>query len=411
MEENRFDYANYIQAHLRDITDLDERRFAKELLLEHLGKIFAWTEEKYVALEERIQNDLKVSWENYNIFTTVIEKATYDPINNFWFPVCECDVRQQRQPEYETIYLKADEEKCKAFLKKKILTGTNMETGHTVRFKIEKSARYQECMKKLYGLFTQNHIPWQTVHMGHLDRFFDLIPLEDLRSDTIGLLCYGEWDEYIKRELMPVWNLERIAMHSVEYRIPCIDEVFYEHIFYISDRNSAEDGFLVETKEEIISIRYKKDKILLRTKEDTISDVFVHRVHQEKPKEVGEYQYPILSNNRKDSLAARYLQQTGNFIQTPMELNRKIEEMSGNYNIHIVGYEITEKAEINSINGDMNEFTGNRIFSEDKRKILLFRIHKAEEFKEDYLYDSQVRYILTQLQMEFLEYKCMGVFI
>ena len=149
----------------------------------------------------------------------------------------------------------------------------------------------------------------------------------------------------------------------------------------------------------------------MRTKEDTISDVFVHRVHQEKPKEVGEYQYPILSNNRKDSLAARYLQQTGNFIQTPMELNRKIEEMSGNYNIHIVGYEITEKAEINSINGDMNEFTGNRIFSEDKRKILLFRIHKAEEFKEDYLYDSQVRYILTQLQMEFLEYKCMGVFI
>ena len=411
MEENRFDYMNYIQARLKEINDLDERRFAKELLLGHLGKVFAWTEEKYAALEKRIQNDLDVSWKHYNIFTTVIEKTAYDPINSFWFPLCECDIRQSRKPEYETIYLAADEEKCKAFMEQKTLTGTNTETGHTIRFRIEKSARYQGCMKKLYGLFTGNHIPWQTVHMGHIDRFFDLVPLEDSDPGINASMCYGEWDKYIKRELMPLWNLEQTAIHSVEYRIPCLDEVFYEHIFYLSAGNNTEDGYLVEAKENIISIHYEKNKILLRTKEDTISDVFVYRVHQEKPEDVFEYQYPVLSNRKKDSLAARYLQKTGNFIQTPMELYRKIDEMSGNYNIHIQGYEITEEAEANGIHGDMNEFTGNRIFPEDRRKILLFRIHKTGDLKDDYLYESQVRYILSQFQMEFLEYRCIGIFV
>ncbi len=59
IEENSFDYKDYIQRRLKDITDLDERRYAKELLLESLGEMFAWTEAKYKTLEQRIKNDLE----------------------------------------------------------------------------------------------------------------------------------------------------------------------------------------------------------------------------------------------------------------------------------------------------------------------------------------------------------------
>ena len=46
IEEYQFDYENYIQMRLKEIDDLDERRFAKELLLEGLAKVFACTEKK-----------------------------------------------------------------------------------------------------------------------------------------------------------------------------------------------------------------------------------------------------------------------------------------------------------------------------------------------------------------------------
>ena len=105
------------------------------------------------------------------------------------------------------------------------------------------------------------------------------------------------------------------------------------------------------------------------------------------------------------------MQQTGNFIQTPMELYRKIEEMSGTYNIIFLGYEITDHIEGSPIEGDMNAYIGTQVFSKDKRSILLFKFQKEEMAMGEYLYESQIRYILSQLQIEFLEYRCMGVMV
>ena len=58
--------------------------------------------------------------------------------------------------------------------------------------------------------------------------------------------------------------------------------------------------------------------------------------------------------------------------------------------------------------GDMNVCAGTSVFAGDGRSILLFRFGR-EDTDGDYLYESQIRYILSQLQMEFLEYRCMGV--
>lgn len=93
-----------------------------------------------------------------------------------------------------------------------------------------------------------------------------------------------------------------------------------------------------------------------------------------------------------------------------MELRRKIEEMSGNYEIRVMNYEIIDCVDEKTISGDMNELFDMEIFPDDRRKILLFYIERDRE-KEDYLYHSQIRYILSQLQMEFLEYRCMGKFV
>ena len=410
MEEKQFDYENYIQKRLREIDDLDERKFAKNLLLESLGKIFHWTENKYRALEQRVLDEMELSWKRFSVYMTIVERAAYDPINSFWFPLCEEDVKAAEKQEYKTIYLAADDENCRRFSEQKTITGTDKKTGESISFKIEKTAAYQERMQKLYTLFSGNHIPWQTVNMGHVERFFDLIPAEDSHMESDTAISFGEWDRYIRWEMIPLWNIERREVHSVEYRVPCIDEIFYEHIFYLPEAEGAEDGYLAEAEEDILSIRCEENRILLRTKEDTLGDAMIYRLRQNRPEPEYGYWYPVLSNCKKDNLAARYLQQTGNFIQTPMELYRKIEEMSEGYKIDILSYEITDRVEEESLWGDMNSFMGEQIFSQDKRNILLLRI-KREQQEKDYLYEPRIRYILTQLQMEFLEYRCVGILV
>lgn len=411
IEEKRFDYENYIQNRLKEIDDLDERRYAKELLLEGIGNVFAWAERKYKALEQRMQNELDVPWNYFNVYMTIIDKADYDPINPFWFPVCETDVKKNVKQEYETIYLAADEEMCREFREQKTLTGIGQKSGQEVLFRIERSARYPDSMKKLYELFADNHIPWQTLHLGHMERFYDLIPEKETAEGEPYAIQYGKWDAYIKKEKILLWNIQKTAIHSNEFRIPCIDEVLYEHIFYLPEEGTAEDGNLVETGDDILSIRYEKNKIILKTRKTALGDTFLYKLHQGTPEMSVGYQFPVLSNCGEDTLSGRYLQQTGSFIQTPMELYRKIEEMSGGYKIDILGYEIVSHAEEKFIDGDMNGFMGAQVFDRDERKILLLRIKKEEQYTADYLYESQIRYILSQMQMEFMEYKCVGVLV
>ncbi len=409
MEEKQFDYENYIQERLREIEDLDERRFAKKLLLENLGKIFQWTEEKYRALEQRVLDELEPSWKRFPVYMTIVEKAAYDPINSFWFPLCGEDVEAAEKRECKTIYLAADDGECKRFSGQDTIVGTVRKTGESICFRIERAAVYQEKLQKLYTLFSGNHIPWQTVNTGHVERFFNLVPVEAVQTETDLEISFGEWDRYIRWGMIPLWNIEGRDFHPVEYRIPCIDETMYEHILYLPEADGIEDGYLAETEEDILSIRYEENRILLRTREDTLGDVIIYRLHQNRQESDYGYRYPVLSNRRKDNLAARYLQQTGKFIQTPMELYRKIEEMSEGHRIDILGYGITDRVEGEVLLGDMDSFTGEQVFSQDRRNILLLRIRRGQQ--DDYLYESRIRYILTQLQMEFLEYRCMGMLV
>lgn len=411
IDEKGFDYENYIQEQLRQIDDLDERRFAKELLTESLGKMIAWSEEKYTALEQRIQKELDLPWRYFHVCMTVIDRKDYDPINTFWFPVCEGDEKKIREQSHETVYLEADEQSRKAFAAMDMLTGVNETTGESFPFKIVPSQKYRESMDKLYRIFTSNHVPWQTVHMGHMERFFDLIPLtEDGKMpDADWVIQDDRWKAKIKRGMMLLWNIPQEAVSSREYRVPCIDEVFYEHTFFLQQEEKTEDGYLVDAAEDILSIRYEQNRIVLKTREQALENITVYRLGQGEPEQSAGYRFPVLSNRRKDSLSARYSHRMGNFIQTPAELKRKVEEMADGYRISLLGYEILDRAEEEFLEGDMNSFTGVRLFTDDQRKILLLRFGADEREQGDYLYESQIRYILSGLQMEFLEYRCMGV--
>ncbi len=392
-ERKEFDYQKYIQERLREIDDMDERRYAKEVLAEGLGKIFHWTEQKYTALENRVEEELYIPWNRYSVSTTVVEKDVYDPINSYWNPVAPQDTDKSVKSVYRTVYIAEPVRSME-----QIREGRNA-SGERVFYRLQKAQKYTDAVRRLYVLFEQNHIPWRTLQMGYLERFYDLVPTEE------GISMEGvavEWRE----DLIPLWNIEKVETTANEYRVPCIDDVYYEHSFYVNDMEK-EDGYLIDAEEEILAIRSEQGRITVKTRREKLESPQVFHIWQKEPVMSAGYGYPVFTNMRKESLAERYLYKTGNFIQTPMELCRKAEELLGEYGLRVERYEIAERAPKDGLAADMNELCIRQVFPEDARRILVFYILAAGKVTAD-MY-SQVRYMLSQLQMEYMEYRCMGV--
>lgn len=77
--EYPFDFERYMEERLREIDDLDERQFAKKLLIEGLGKVISCTEEKYRQLERRVYEELEIADNQYESVMTIINRSHYDP--------------------------------------------------------------------------------------------------------------------------------------------------------------------------------------------------------------------------------------------------------------------------------------------------------------------------------------------
>ncbi len=404
------DYREYLQKQLGGIRDIEERKEARELLLEGFLALYTLAEGKYQALEERIDRELTLPGKDFAIYTTIVKKEDRDPINEFWYPLCPADLKPGSDEGRKTIYLEVNDASMKAFLRQKQLLGTEEKTGRRVNFRLEKASRYKDCIKKLYNLFQANQVPWQTVPMGHLERFVDLVAEEEVSSAENIVFAYGQWKEMVKEDMLPLWNVEEIQVESQEFRRPCMDEVIYEHIYALGRKEKEESGILVETEEELLSVRYEENRVLVKTQKEELGEVKLYLLHQREVNSSYGYTAPVLSNKRQNSLAARYLQKTGRFIQTPGELQRKVRELSGDFEIELLNYTIFDAVREEGLRADMNDCLGNSLFPQDKRNILLFTFGwKKEGGLLEYLKESWLRYLLSQLQLEYLEYQCRGV--
>ena len=158
-----FDFERYIEKRLREIEDLDERKFAKEVLLEGLGKVIRCTEQKYKELERRVRDEIRIGDNRYETVMTIVKRDVYDPANGTLYPVDAMDLEKNRtmgiQEEGEvyggTVYLELSESGMEGFVPEKIFPGTvRTETGEAeTLFHIRPAKRYRQAVEGLYHIF------------------------------------------------------------------------------------------------------------------------------------------------------------------------------------------------------------------------------------------------------------------
>lgn len=421
--EYPFDFERYIEEQLRQIDDLDERRFAKQILAEGLGRMIRQTEKKYEELERRVYQEIAIPDNCYEVVSTVVKREHYDPTNETLFPVTEADkkeetLRQMLSTEEEyyigTVFLEADRKMCRRFEERKTFKGTVQGEAETEQLEIhvKKAGRYREVMEQLYKMFQDNHIPWETVNMAYLDKFYDLylyLPTGQsvMESEEINI-DFDDFEEAVRRNIVPLWNIEPVTYESKGFMVPCIDGIYYEHEFALADENSG-DGYLIQAREEIMEIRHEEKKIVIKSPKENFQGWSAVRVVQGETIRSLDYNAPVLTNRKQDSFLRKIAGISKIQLLTKTDLFRRIMEMDISDYIEVVDYEIVENGMDYPQEESMNWFVRDELFAMESRKVLLL---KFKEKKEGcYLNDSLVWFAVSRMQMEISEYRCVGIII
>ena len=422
--EYPFDFERYMEERLREIDDLDERKFAKKILLEGLGKVIRCTEAKYQQLERRVYEELEIEDNQYEAVLTIVKRSHYDPTNGTLFPVSEEDLDEKVLKEtwsdgsrrwLGSIFLEASDDRQRDFQDRTKFTGTPVkaEENRSAAFEILPAMRYREVMEGLYLVFQDNHIPWDTINTGYLDKFYDVfIHIEGTEPAPDSLeevtIDFEEYREDIRYGLIPLWNLEWVTFDSADFMLPCINGIYYEHEFSLEDKDEK-DGYLIQSNEDILEIRHEKNKIVIKSLKEIFENwKALHLVQKETARSL-DYNAPLLTNRKRDSFIRRYAENSRVKLMTKTDLFRRIMELDIRDYIEVVGYEICENARDFPNTEGMNWFVRDELFPMEGRKVLLLKFKERQP--GHYLNGSMVRFVISQMQLEISEYRCVGVIV
>lgn len=425
MQEYPFDYERYINEQLRQIDDLDERRFAKEILLKGLGSIIRQTEQKYMDLEKRIYEEIEIPDSQYSVVSTVIERRHYDPTNETLFPVDMLDLQEETQREQlsdkklryvRTVFVRGNNRLCRSLEETGNIYGSIMVGAEKQRaeFVIRPAQRYRNKVEQLYQMFLDNYISWKTVNTAYLDKFYDLYMAVDeaekvhLENDNFMEEIEFEWGEYagaVLSGIIPLWNIEELKFESTNFMIPCIDGIYYEHEFRIEEEKQK-DGYLIQKNGDILEIRHENGRIMLKSPRETFSDWVSVRLVQGEMVRSLDYKAPFLSNREKDTFLKRLTNQSGVRLMTKSDLFRRVLELDVEEYIELVDCAVLDGCEREMIEPQMNWFAGEELFPRKGRSILLLSFREKEQGY--YLNDSMAEFVVSRMQMEMNEYRCAG---
>lgn len=442
MQEQKFDMEDYIKQRLAEISDTDERSFAREIMLKGFLPAVQVMEERYRSLEERVRQEIEIPGSRYTVYTTVIRLRDYDASNPTWFPVCRGDVEPDR-PACRRIYFRGSAGEKRRFEQQEFFTAVDA-MGQPRHVGIRRTEDYRRAVEELYGLFVYNRVPWHTVNTGDLDRFYDVYPAEDaadavLSGESRGLpgkdlpdsgsgdetdnldgweIDFGEWNDRIGQDYMAVWNLEYFTFRSMKFMVPCIDGKYYEHELNLREYD-PECGYMVKGNEDILSIRREQGRILMVSLKESFQEWQACRFGKRPDTDSYGYSHRILSNERKEHFADHLAVRYGQGIHSRTELFRLVEELDTEGRIRLSGCRIREKEQPDSCPADMNWFFREDLFPMETRKVLELTFERHTQAagtgetagREPWDPDGEdmLRYIISQIQLLFDEYRCVGI--
>lgn len=422
-----------IHKEIQSISSLEERVAFKELMEGVFLSLYDTNRKMYEELEHRVKEDLDYVKNRYHIKTGIIEKEFFDASHHLLFPMEESDLDGNHYDMEEI--LRTVTEECAFPLMKVMLRCDFLEFQRLLEtqpvfegvieteepdgeWKIEVHLREnREYLKKiayLYLLFTRNGIPWQTVNAPYLYKMADVIVTrlpegitgrEKIKQVTIQ---FGEYSRIIQKDVIPVWNVQRLELESVGFPTPCEDHLNFEH--HISLRqHGMNHAYLVEDDRNIQNVSQNGERLRIVCETGEAKKWGIYQIRSSEAQKIDRYTFPIMGNGRKESFAEKYQRKWNQQIRTRTELMHFIKGLGLEDYVSYQNCQVEDHFPSRQETYSMNSFVQDEIRDKAAQKKLILYFSPGQ--KEDWLQRDIVSFLASEVQRIYPEYDCGGVLL
>lgn len=414
-----------ITARLNEICGSEDKSVLKNVLGEVFLALYDETERKYAALEQRVRDELPRTYAPFAIYMTVLPRAQIDIGHPYLSPLLPEEqavlstsdivaaLRDRAQLAIETVFVEADYLKCLRLMRERPIFNGGFYAGaerYAFKFRLEPAAGYAASVEKLYAVFLRNGMPWTTVNGAYLSKFFDVRLLETAEPPP-GVkiqnteLDFGVYKDMIRRDVVPVWNIDKHRVKGDDFPEPARDKI--NHEFRFDTRELGENnGYIADyDSARILSVRREGGDFIAVSPESKSLSWDIYRLRRRKDRPVDDYPLPVLSNVRSDDFATRLLTAGGAHITTKAELRRMLDSFETSEYVTLEDLRFAN-AGFAGETYDMNPFIRDEIRDPAHRKSLVL-VFRAKN-KDFFLNRDIMSFLVSELQKTYPEYSCVG---
>lgn len=427
-QAEEFDLELYTEQRMLEIDSLEDRVLYKKIVKDMMVELFSYTKQEYQNLEDRVLGEFQSRQSDYAVYLTLTDREHFDATDTFMIPMRKEDQRKaeikteefleyrKREEEFfvYTVYLEARASAVRELTaEKRLFQGvvrTNQKEYQAV-FSIRKNQVYLNMIRELYDVFGTNYLSWMTVCSAYLHKMFDVIlcscePIGKKENILEIRVDFGEYEPFIRYERIPLWNLKAFSEKTSTYPEPCVDKTNYEHRIF-EHRLKADCQYLIRnTDVEIINIRRLKGDLIMTCPKPDPCNWNLYQVNK-KP-EKASYQYPLLTNQYRETFAGSVSELYKKSVKTKSEIARLLKSFGYQNYVVFEDVEICKEPPENIFTYSMDDFIEEEIRIGGFQQTLLVSFSEAAEH---YLNEDIMSFLVTQIQKLFPEYFCVGCFV
>ena len=380
-----------------------KNEFVQEVIRYTFGEVNEELNKKFYELRNKIFNSVEYSYDEYDIYGTVISRDELKIFENNFYPVIPEDLNEVDLLEeinfsddeifVENIFVKESLEVIKE-LDDSLVNGViRTDTGeYKAAFRLVSDKRYFDKAEKLFRITEKNKINYKILNIPYISKFMSVY-LTDydkdiLKSAKIEEIIY-DVNVPVIREHILCWNIKEKEFQSEEYIKPAEEILTYEYKVKIP----LDKKYLLNIEKGELMLSYLEDHetLVFVTGEKTEDKLKIWEILDKIDRETEKYlSYKVYSNEMNG-------EDNGNILYHKESVARFIEGLGGKDGVVLsdIKFEAGEnEKEIELL--DFMSFLKEEFQMKDKRS----RVYLKFEFEDDYLKTEIISYIVAALNYQ-----------
>lgn len=416
-EDFRFD--QYIRERLLEISDEGERRALKEVLQNTLIPFYEHVEAKYRDLSDRLFMTTEAAGEKPVLITGIEKREKVDLTEDAMYPMNYADlngvvVDAQEMMEYVAagkpyvifrVFVEGDADLIRKIEKeRRVFHGMiYTEDGeYPAEVRMVPNHSYVDQIARLYPVFENNGIAWTTVNMPYLNKFYDIQVLRTQCPENENILRirvdFENYAKFVRFDLIPTWNIRFLTEKTGAYPDLAVDRVHYEHCIYHSHFKENRQYLVADTEVRLWDVFFRDGDLHIVCDDQNPRNWKLIELNGKALARNNDY--PVFHNGTTGK------SKKGGCIHTKAEIKRFVDELECK-ELFLLEMDILKTDEGNEWKTySMDSFLEDEIRVGENREILRLKFRPSDP--DNYLNYDVMSYLVSRLQWEIPEFRCVG---